>query len=704
MKFVDYNGETIALILAQPNWATPPRVTDTLPFTSLDKAISGREKRQAFGTSNRYLFEFSPRFATADKSTEFRIGLNRLTEETVAVPLWTDGVQLSGAHVVVGDTTLSKTSLMPARFGSEWIIVSPEPAAWNNWAYEIVVVTSVNAGTIILDSGITLNWPSGTFMYPLLFGRLEERPSMESITPQTVRGGLSIRENSSYARRINPQAVTLSTVGANIAAFSATPLWDTEPEWSQQLDTTEIEIAYEQLGFTREEQSYTAQQTVRRGLEMGFVCKTRDAIAKIERLFNDRRGPVKPFMVPTYRADLIPTADVPIGGATDHIHIASSEYSDPDRPPHPGDGFMAFIDPAGATPDPVKITDVAGTDLTTAVAIATTHLAATTRLSFLLLARFAEPQIAWEYQTPSRARVRIKFLEVADEYVTPNTESEPAFLYKFTEILPTLQAHFFTSYENSIDWDGSTWNPAPFSHGSIKSGYKLDREEVELTSWGGNFPTNPLAKFFPYSLEGDLFLDIVRVNAANPDDGSAKIIFAGIITKPDFTGKNWKVTARWLGNLLDRNVPRFFFQKTCGTALYSAKCGVNADAYKVTATIDAIDEEAVDLGDGGGFAENYFAGGYIRTNDLASPDFERRAILHSESLGGGVRLVLDRPFGPAVDLGNKMVVFPGCNYSLQMCVERFDNLANFRGQAYIPIKNPSANIGELQTATGGKKG
>jgi uncharacterized phage protein (TIGR02218 family) len=703
MKFISYGGETLALILAQPNWSVSPRVTDTLPFTSIEKANTGREGRQNFGRSNRYLLDYTPRFSGAAAATEFRIGLNRLAEETLAVPLWTDSVVLS-SPVAPGNLTLYKTSVMPARYGSEWIILDSASGA-----YEIVVVDSINDSQITIHgAGTALAWSSGTLIYPLLFGRFEPRPSLESVTPQTVTTGLQIRENSSFARRINPLGGATRLVGANIAAFSTTPLLDIEPVWIQMLDTAEIEIAYEQLGFLRQDQSYTAQQTVRRGLELEFVCDTREKIAKVERFFSNQRGPVKPFFIPTWRADLIPTVNFPRANPNENkIAIAASEYSDPDRPPHPGDAYVAFLDPSSplgnGVVDPHKITNVAGATLTTAVNITATHLAATTRLSFLLLARFAEPQIAWDYSKPQRARCRIKFLEVADEYVTPNTEAEPAFLYKFTEILPTLLPHFFTSYENPIEWDGDTWTPAPFSHGSIKTGAKLDREEVEITSWGGNFPTNPLAKFFPYTLEGDLFLDIVRVNAANPSDASAEILFAGIVTKPDFTGKNWKATARWLGNLLDRNVPRFFFQKTCNVALYSAKCGVNPADYQVTGPIAVVDDVTIDITTADDHEADYFSGGYCQTTDLASADFERRGILHSEPIAGGQRLVIDRPFRVA-GVGTALDFFPGCNYSLEMCNGRFNNGGRFRGFPFIPIKNPSANLGEVQTASGGKKG
>ena len=701
MKFIDYAGETIALLLAQPNWAVRPKCTATLPFTSIDKAISARESRRNFGRSSRYLLEYTPRFSGAEKSTEFRIGLARLIEETVAVPLWLDSIVISSA-VAIGATTINKTSVMPARYGAEWIILSADLAT-----YEIVTVIAITDNSITINSGAARAWPAGTLMYPLLFGRFEERPSLESITPQTIEGGLQIRENSSFARRINPVAGSIPAVGAGVPAFSTVPLWNFEPEWSQMLDTTEIDILYQQIGFLRTDQSYTAQQTVRRGLEMGFVCKSRSAIAAIERMFTDRRGPVRPSMVPTFRADLVPTADVPVAGNTTRINIASSEYSDPDRPPHPGDPYVAFVEPGDGHVDPQKITAVAGTALTTAVAIAQTHLARTTRLSFLLLARFAEPQLSWDYVTPQRAHVRIKFLEVADEYVTPNPYlKEPAYLFEWSEMMPTPLVSRFTSYENAISYGGNTWTPAPYSHDTISKRHQARSRGNGHRSWGKDFPANPLKKFFPYALEGELWLKIVEVNSAAPDDGSAKVLFYGIVSKPDFTGVDWKAVVRAFGNFFERNVPRLILRKTSSVPIYSPKSGVNKADLVVTGTIAAMNttDKSVDITTGATPPANYFGGGGLFETGTGA-NWEQRTILYSVAITGGQRLTLNRALRKAV-LTQAANMYPGWNGAIDTLAEVFgdDAVLNLRAFPFMPLKNPSANIGEVSTSAGGKKG
>ena len=340
--------------------------------------------------------------------------------------------------------------------------------------------------------------------------------------------------------------------------------------------------------------------------------------------------------------------------------------------------------------------------------------------SQLLLARFAKPELVWEYATPLRAKCRVKFIEVPDEYVTPNPNlPEPAYLYKFTTLLPEPQIQYFTSYEDSLYWDGSTWTPAPFSHDVIKSGIKFEREECEITSWGGDFPGNPLGGLFPYTLEGPLFLDIVEINAISPGEGSiiggqipiteipdpgyARILFSGIVTKPDMTGKDWKATARWFGNFFDRNVPRFYFQKTCNVAVYSAKCGVNRADFQVIGTFLGAPgtQTVVPITGGTDKAANYFAEGFCETGSGAN--FERRAILYSQVVSGHLEITIDKHFRYAIS-SQTVYLFPGCNLSLDMCIGRFNNQINMRGHPFIPINNPSANIGVVANVTGGKKG
>jgi len=701
MKFIDYGGETVALLLATPNWAQSLEVSMTLP-TAIDKAISARESRRAFATSMRYSLGYTVDFFSTRQATDLRLWLNRLKGETVAVPLWTDAVEIS-VTANAGSDTFAKTATMPVRYGSEWIVLSDDLSA-----YEIVVVSAIDAGTVTLVDALAMTWPAGTLLFPLLFGKLAERPQFDAVTDEALSGAIKIQENSPFARRLNPTAVTLPTVGGGVPAFSTAKLFAATPQWSRVLDRSEADVLYQALGFLRQEQQYVYQQPVRRGLEMEFDCYTRADMTAIERLFSDRRGTTRPFLVPTHRGDLRITQDLPIAGNATRITIEQpSRYSDPDYGDHPGAPYLALIDANGAI-DARKITVVSGGDLTTAVAITAPHKKDETKLSHLLLVRFADAKLSWTYTSDEIAMTRLKFIEVPDEYVTPNADlPEPIYLYRFEERTPTPQNSYFTSYEDSFSYGGHTYAPAPFSHASIASNINLAREEVQLTSWGGNFPSNPLAKLFPYELEGELWVSISEADKNNPS-ASPDFLLSGTVTKPNLSGLDWKVTVRRFGNLLEKNANNCYYQKVCNVPLYSPKCGVNRNTYKVSGTYFAgsapkIIEVAL-VADDPDVArpDHYFAGGMITTG--SGSGYESRTILESVNVSGPrQRLTLDRPLRLVV-AGQTVNMFPGCNGAIETCALKFNNLVNFRGFPYIPIKNPSADIGALSANAGGKKG
>jgi hypothetical protein len=132
--------------------------------------------------------------------------------------------------------------------------------------------------------------------------------------------------------------------------------------------------------------------------------------------------------------------------------------------------------------------------------------------------------------------------------------------------------------------------------------------------------------------------------------------------------------------------------------------------FKSVGTIVAKTENTVDLApvhrqpDPTEKPTDYFAsGGWLEGG--TGETFESRPIRHSEVTfpDGHLRLTIDRALELS-DVGDQLRFWPGCNGAVETCIGVFDNLLNHRGHPYIPVKNPSANIGEVQQSTGGKKG
>ena len=52
-------------------------------------------------------------------------------------------------------------------------------------------------------------------------------------------------------------------------------------------------------------------------------------------------------------------------------------------------------------------------------------------------------------------------------------------------------------------------------------------------------------------------------------------------------------------------------------------------------------------------------------------------------------LTLLLPFNTTdVDVGTSVEVFAGCDHSLATCKAQYDNVANYGGFAFVPLRNP----------------
>lgn len=691
--FISYNSETLALLLAPPDWSTAVKIDLELPADVDRNQVSARESRRTFAQSARYSMTYRAGLASSSESTELRIYLARLKGETVAVPLWTDGVPLSAA--LAAGATVIPVDDQPVRYGAEWIILSEDLAT-----FEIVVTNTVTSSSITLTTGTANAWPTGTLMFPLMFGKLIERPKIEAITDEHLEADLKVQENSPFARRLNPFGGAIPTVGASIPAFSTVPLWNVQPNWSRPIDWSEVDVLYQSIGFGRQEQQRVYPQATRRGQELEFYQSGRENLAKIERLFVDRRAMVRPFMLPTFRGDLRLAADVSIGASS--LTIEANEFTDPARTVQPGDPYIALIDDAGI--DPCKITIPNTSTLSLVGSTATqAHAKDSTIVSHLLYARFADKKLSWSYLTDGKATTRIKFAELSSEYLAPPAAlPEPVYLFIFTELLPTPQISRFTSYENTVviasGAYAGTYTPAPFSFGSVKTGLKLDKEELELQSF--QFSGNPISRFFPFAFDGTLTVDVLEANALDLTAAIA-VRFSGEVWE---TNQSYKTKCLAFGQFFERKFPRFLLSVSDNYTQFTAPTHLSANGFKVTGTIASMSSanRTVDVtsATANSKATDYFAAGWLELGSGAG--FERRSILHSVAITGGVRLTLDRPLLKAA-VAASIDLYPGYDGTIEQCESRFSNRINFGGHRYVPDTNPAVRAVKAKQASGGKK-
>lgn len=702
-KFVTISGESVALVLARPNRATHPTAALSFPTEITADPNSKRESRRTFARNARYEIQYRVRLTSADEATEFRIWLAQQKDQTIAIPLWVDACRLTSA-AAIGATTLFLDQ-HPVRSGSTWIVMNADASA-----YEIITIGVVGPASVTVPGGIANNWPKGTAIYPLIFGRLNERPELDARTPSKAECDLQFKEASVFARRINQYPATIPTVGAQVPNLAAYPLWPVMPTSSRVLDRTEAQIVFDQVGFGRTESKLLYNQPNARILELEFVCRSRDQIAQVEYFFAAMKGDVTPFCIVPPRNDLELAAD--ITPTTSTFTIKTGEYSNAGRTPHQGDPYIGFCETTGfgiQSIDPHKILTVAGATLTTVQPITVAHLKARTRIGFLHLVRVIEPKLAWDYSRDDRATCRLKFLELPNEYTAPSPVLKESFFgYLFVEASKYPRKWLFTSYEDQIVLGGDqgffagTYTPALIGHKTLRR--TLDLPAQKLTIESGSFPGNPLSLFFPFQLEGKLLLYLIEgsvVDLLEP----VKVRFFGEVTAPHPTLKEGQV--QLLGRDLDQSVPQHMFSTVDNFDVLSGPLSQDPEDWKITGTLASIASTTIDVASAPAHTlvvadPTYFNHGEIELGNTGAT-YETRVILDSVAITGGVRLTLNRPLIKTVATGGAIDLYPGYDFTIDQRTTRFLDPENHGGMPYAPDTSPNIKAVGTANASSGKK-
>ena len=460
MVFTSYNDQTIALLLAQPNWEKPIKVKLRFPWAEVTTARAGDEDRQPYGESTRYTLEYTVDTSDARQTSDLKMWLDRLRDELVAVPMWEDHVECANAFNA-GTTSIPLAYGPPVNHGNLWLIMSPDGST-----FEIVVRLSVTPTLLTLSTGCTLNWPAGTCAFPLLFGHIPEgdRPKFKRDTDEVISGAIKVHEFSPFNRKLSPFDPGGSQIaGGGVPDFVTTPVFNIRPHHSEPIETTEVDFLLRELGFWREASVYSGPYAAARGLKHTFMQTTREDIARVNWFVIDRQGPTLRFFMPTFMGDLRLTQDLPISGNTSLITIEASRYTDPDYSTNPGAPFLALNDRDHITC--LHVTSIDGAGLHTAAAISQSYNYKETKLSHLHLSRLAQTEVEWTYDTDGLATCTLNTIEVPNEYNDPPAEKGPiAYLLKFIlKVDVDVVLGYFTSYERKIFAWGQFWEPAPFS-------------------------------------------------------------------------------------------------------------------------------------------------------------------------------------------------------------------------------------------------
>jgi uncharacterized phage protein (TIGR02218 family) len=143
------------------------------------------------------------------------------------------------------------------------------------------------------------------------------------------------------------------------------------------------------------------------------------------------------------------------------------------------------------------------------------------------------------------------------------------------------------------------------------------------------------------------------------------------------------VSCAMLAASFKRGGLRYGYEQNCPHVLYSPlTCKVDKEAFRVSGVVTSIDKLTVSVAEFGAYPDGWFAGGFIEYF-LPSGMLERRMVL--THTGGTVTLV-GLPVG--MQVGDVISGFPGCDLTVDTCLNKFNNLDNMGGLPHMPGRNP----------------
>jgi len=194
-----------------------------------------------------------------------------------------------------------------------------------------------------------------------------------------------------------------------------------------------------------------------------------------------------------------------------------------------------------------------------------------------------------------------------------------------------------------------------------------------------SFLTDPVVDFIAQNPVESLWIQISKLHR-DQSPLEANILFTGQIKTVRFKGNIGEVECVGFEWFLNQRIPKYRFQPHCNNTLYDGYCDVTKASYTHSVTVSGLSDDGLTLTSSGfdSQADGYFKNGYILYDD-----YYRSITYHV-----GDTITISYKIIPLTVSGS-ITAYAGCDLTAETCRDRFDNIDNFFGHIYIPLKNPT---------------
>jgi hypothetical protein len=275
-------------------------------------------------------------------------------------------------------------------------------------------------------------------------------------------------------------------------------------------------------------------------------------------------------------------------------------------------------------------------------------------------------------------------------YEGSRESGNPIQLYRFTYGTEDSEFFAYTDHteEVTVDHGGSigliAYQPVPVERDEIVSNGTLDRSSLKM---GLDVSTELSELFRVYPPDNVVQLTVYQGHVDDPDS-DFKVIWAGRVVSASRAHSELELQGEPISTQMKRPGLRRHYQYGCPHALYSTVCGANKAAATSSATVASVSGTAVTLDAGweGSLPPAKFLRGQLEWTP-AGASTKRRTITR---VSGNVLTLSGLPLDLEADDAVNVVL--GCNHHAFAdqdgdCEGLHDNIVNYGGQPWIPVKN-----------------
>jgi hypothetical protein len=239
-------------------------------------------------------------------------------------------------------------------------------------------------------------------------------------------------------------------------------------------------------------------------------------------------------------------------------------------------------------------------------------------------------------------------------------------------------------------WTNGVFTRAAIQHDSIQLTSDTTIKGVAVTISATDTMFQRLFFTIPTSR---ILIDIYRLNDVLNFTADGMIrIFSGELTSNSFAGLTYTGSFAPITFSIDKPIPRFFNQRRCNYVHYGPGCGLNKDNFSSHAVISSwlrysrqLVVTITAISPNTGIAGGLYSNGYLIEPITGS----KIGIVSGTDNGDGTSNLFVQYWIPELEtVGSNLLVYRGCPHNVPGC-NSFGNIANYGGEPFIPLKNPS---------------